>query len=166
MRTFDASDLRPAAVFLGWLLALEVVAGLLARVGALRPLVWVYVRATAALAELMGVPATVDGAGVRLPTRMLTIDMECTGVYLFAAYVALVFASRRTVMDRLIGITVGIPGLALANLIRLALVIQASEHIGESAFLFVHDYLFQVLFVAAVVAIWAAWASRSASHAA
>lgn len=121
--------------------------------------------ATGACANLTGVPATVVGNQVFLASRTLQIDPQCTGVSLAMLYAALVLAYPLGLRHKLIGLAVGLPALILTNMLRLTAVAQLSGPLDDEAFLFVHDYLFMIVMMGAVIAFWVAyleWARRSA----
>jgi exosortase/archaeosortase family protein len=120
---------------------------------------------TGTCSNLMGVPATVTGNEVRLPSRVLRIDVDCTGVSLMVIYAALVLAYPLNAKRKLIGLGVGLPALFMANALRLMAVAQSSERLGDRAFLFVHDYLFKIIMVGVVIAAWAFYLVSAKRHA-
>jgi exosortase/archaeosortase family protein len=71
-----------------------------------------------------------------------------------ALYVALVVAHPMSSRMRLIGLAVGLPAIALGNLLRLLGVAFASEHLSQPAFAFAHDFVFKVVMVLFIVALW------------
>ena len=119
-------------------------------------MVWT-AQAAAFLIRLVGISATVSSIQIFIPSRILEIDLECTAVSIVALYSALVIAYPHPVKSRLLALAVGIPVILVANLLRLVAVAVASEHLSPSAFYFAHDYLFKVLMVFVVVALWASW---------
>jgi exosortase/archaeosortase family protein len=139
---------------------------LLASRGVLDPVIEATANFTGACSTLTGVPASVAGNEVALPTRILRIDLDCTGASLMLVYAALVLAYPLSAKRKLVGLAIGLPIIVLANLLRLAAVTQLSGPLDDKAFLFVHDYLFEVAMVSVVIIAWGsylAWARRSAS---
>lgn len=109
-----------------------------------------------ALIAATGIPASQFGPRVYLPSRMLSINTECTGLYLIAAFAALVVSSRASVRNRVVGVVFGSLALLAGNLVRLVAVAHMSEKLAW-AFDFSHDLLFQIVMVVLVIATWAAW---------
>ena len=62
------------------------------------------------------------------------------------------------------GLAVGLPIIALANLLRLVAAAYASEHLNAATFTFTHDYLFKVGMILVVVALWASWLQMAGGH--
>jgi exosortase/archaeosortase family protein len=112
---------------------------------------------TARLVGLMGIPVTLNGIQLTLPRHILEIDIDCTAIQLAAVYVALVFARAASAKSRLVALGVGLPAIFVANQLRLLGVALASENLPESTFLFVHDYLFKVVMVLVIGALWLWW---------
>lgn len=134
--------------------------------GVLNPVIEATANFTGACSTLTGVPAAVAGNEVTLPTRILRIDLDCTGASLMLVYTALVLAYPLSIRRRLAGLAIGLPIIAIANLLRLAAVTQLSGPLGARQFRFVHDYLFEVAMVAVVIVLWGLYlvaARRSAS---
>ncbi len=150
------SGLRPAAVFIGVFALLEVAGAFLYLSGSLWPVMTATASVTGFLANATGVPATVAQAEIFMDMRILEINSECTGIYLYAAYIALLLASRRSWSHRIVGILAGVSALIVVNLFRLLLVVHISDKLPR-AMPFLHDYLFQVLLVVAVLAVWGYW---------
>lgn len=113
-----------------------------------------------------GLAPQVSGNRIALTTRILQIDLDCTGISLAAVFAALVLAYPLRWQTKVIGLVAGLPLLAAANLARLTAVAHLSERLGEEAFGFVHDYLFMVAMVAVVVGLWAAYLALARRYAA
>lgn len=114
-------------------------------------------RAAAAVIGATGIDATLGGKVIHLSTRSLSIDPPCTGVSLFAVFVALVLAYPVSWKMRALAILAGGPVLFVANITRLVGVAWASELLQGRSFYVVHDYLFEFGMVFVVLAMWAAW---------
>lgn len=133
--------------------------------GSLDPWLEWNARITGACSNIIGVPATVAGNEVFLATRILRIDFDCTGIPLMLVYAALVLAYPLRTKRKLIGMAVGLPVLALANMLRLITVAELSGPLDDGVFLFVHDYLFKVCMTAVVIALWAVYLVSARRHA-
>jgi exosortase/archaeosortase family protein len=133
--------------------------------GYLDPVHRITANLTGVCSNLTGVPASVAGNDIRLATRILRIDLDCTGIALMLIYVALVFAYPLSVKRKLVGLAVGLPVIAGANLVRLTAVAQLSGRLGDREFLFVHDYLFKVLMMAVVIVLWGVYLTSAKRHA-
>lgn len=147
--------LHLAAAFLGVLIALETMAAMAFNAPVVKSLGGLTATATGALANLTGVPAAVFGQDVFLPTRVLSVNTECTGLFLLLAFVALVLCSPAAPWSKLRGLLVGGPVILGANMVRLLLVVHISGNDG-AAFGILHDYLFQAGMLLVVLAVWGA----------
>jgi exosortase/archaeosortase family protein len=107
---------------------------------------------------LIGITATRSGTRILLPSRVLSVDLACTAVFIVALYAALVLAYPVSARNRLLGIAVGVPIILFTNIVRIVAAAEVSET-APSAFQFFHDYMFQVGMVLVTVAIWVAWLS-------
>lgn len=131
--------------------------------GVLDPILKVTADLTGVLSNLTGVDATVTGYDVLLATRILRIDLDCTGISLVLVYASLVLAYPLGIKRKSIGLVAGIPVIAAANMARLVAVAQLSGPLSDEGFVFVHDYLFKIAMVAVVLVLWViylAWARR------
>jgi len=122
-------------------------------------------RLTGACANATGVAATVAGNDVILATRALRIDPDCTGITLVMIYAALVLAYPLNWKRKVLGLSLGVPVILVANLARLLGVAQLSGLLSDRPFLFVHDYLFKIVMMAVVIAAWAVYLSAARRHA-
>jgi archaeosortase B (VPXXXP-CTERM-specific) len=152
-----------AVAFVALTLGFESVLLALNGAGALTPLIEATAHASGVLIALSGVPVTVLGDEVFLSQRILLINLECTGVYIMAAYAALVIVWPAGWRAKAVGIAVGLPAITIANVVRLVLVAQVAERLPGS-FDLLHDYLFQVALVMIAAAVWVVWISRVRSH--
>lgn len=118
------------------------------------------VAATAgALSRIVGIDATVDGNIIRLQSRNLAVDPECTAVDLLAIFAALVLAYPLRWTRKLFALATGGIVIELVNIGRLVGVAWASETLGDNQFHVLHDYLFEFGMVFLVMMIWAVWLS-------
>src|SRR4029077_47102 len=123
-------------------------------------------RATALLvvgsARLVGISARADsGASGAFDDRgfRFVIADGCTGLSLVLIYVAAVLAFPATSRQRLSGLRVGVPVLFGLNLFRLVFLGWVGAR-NRSLFETLHLVWFQLFFIAAVGAMWFAWAWR------
>jgi len=127
------------------------------------------IKATTVLAgnaiAFVGIPATVSGNQITLSNHVLEIVPDCTGISLAALYASLVVAYPLSWRTRLVALAVGMPVIAVANLLRLLAVALASEYLSAQAFDFAHDYLFMGTMVLLVVALWVAWLQMAKTRA-
>lgn len=160
MRTFAARRGSLVAVTLVFVLVFTVFESAIWAVesaGGLLALMDLTTRAAGLLIGWVGIHATLSGNQIFLATRVLEIDVDCTAISIAALYAALVIAYPLSIRTRLLALAVGVPVIAVVNLLRLVAVAVASEHLNPVAFSFAHDYLFKVAMVLVVVALWASW---------
>lgn len=116
-------------------------------------------RTAGALDRSLGLPATVQGSMIHLPSRTLAVDPECTAVTLLVVYASLVLAYPLPWRTRLAALLAGAALLQVANVGRLVGVSYASELLPDRQFFMVHDYLFEVGMVFVVLIMWVVWLS-------
>lgn len=133
--------------------------------GFLDPLMMATAAGAAGLVRLVGLPVTLAGRQLLLASRTLQIDLDCTAITIGALYAALVVAYPLSARTRLLALAVGLPTIALANMMRLLGVAAASEYLSPGVFLFLHDYLFKVAMILVVMGLWAAWLQIARGHA-
>ncbi|MBI5231828.1 MAG: archaeosortase/exosortase family protein [Coriobacteriales bacterium] len=148
--------LRSAATFLVLALLFEVAVTLAIPPVAKVALCSATSSAAGSLIQVTGVPVSVFGSDVFLPSRKLAIDLECTAVYLIGVFAALTLAYPASWRQRVIGIAFGVPLVIVGNLLRLVVVARVSES-WPAAFDFTHDLLFQISLVLWVLGTWGAW---------
>ena len=127
-------------------------AGLL---GYLEPLMNFTAEVAGWLIDLIGIPTIVVGNQIYIASRILQIDIDCTALAITALYTAFVIAYPLGARIRALALLLGIPVIAIANQLRLIGVAVASEQLSQSTFVFVHDYLFKIVMIFVVVALWA-----------
>jgi exosortase/archaeosortase family protein len=164
-RGFVSYDARRAALwFFGLFVGLELLAALASAYHLIDWALPITASLTSALANATGVRASAFGPDVFLASRILNINVECTGVYLMAAVAALVIATPASWRSRSAGVLLGIAAVVAANMVRLVI----TAHIaGASQFVFgvMHDYLFQVALLFVVFGVWSVWRGGYARHA-
>lgn len=162
----DRTLIRVAVTFFVVYAVLQTAIWYLAQEGLLQPLATMTADITGACTRATGIAASVSGTEITLSTRILRIDLDCTGVSIAIMYAALVLAYPLSLKHRLVGLALGVPLLFTANMLRLLAVAQLSELLGDRAFLFAHDYLFKIAMIAAVIGLWGAYLAWARRHAA
>ena len=161
----DVALVRIVAVFVAVVALFEIAGWFLTRAGYFDPVCKATASITGALSNLTGVTATVSGIDIFLAARTLRIDVDCTGVSLLMVYAALVIAYPMNLKRKAIGLAIGIPVILIANLARLVAVAQLAGPLGDRAFFFTHDYLFQVIMLGVVILLWGLYLSLARMHA-
>jgi len=147
---------RPAAIAVQLVaanFALQAAVVVLSTRGALVGVVRETAQLTHALFALTGVPATLVGNRLYLDTVVLTINEDCSGLFVLAGYAALVVSYPSGVRSMARALGLGIPALIAANLSRLLVVGQVSAR-APWAFDMVHDVLFRVVMVLVALLLW------------
>jgi exosortase/archaeosortase family protein len=154
-----------ATIFILVFLVFEAAIWAAALSGRLDWLMYANARAATALIRGVGIPATLSGNQIFLATRTLRIDLDCTALPIAALYSALVIAYPLPIRSRLLALGIGLPVIAIANLLRLLGVAVASEYMSPQVFVFAHEYLFKIAMVFVVVALWAVWLQMARGNA-
>jgi exosortase/archaeosortase family protein len=126
---------------------------------AVRPVEEATAWATHWLLSALGVESDASASYVRLSQGILSMTRSCTGAFSVAVYAGLVLATSAPWKDRGAAILLGVPTLLILNLGRLlgaGLVLESLPR----AFGPLHDYVFQVVMVLAVLALWFVWLQR------
>jgi archaeosortase B (VPXXXP-CTERM-specific) len=122
----------------------------------------VHATATAAVLRGFGIDAQAHATSIVMPQGILEIVAECTGIYVLILFAAGVLAFPAEAATRLRGLALGVPcivGLNFVRLLSLGMVMRF-----RAAWLpWFHEYLWQVLFVGLVAALYAVWVARSGS---
>lgn len=161
----DASLVKVAVLFFLLFAAFQTVAWMLSYRGILDPALEATAEMAGVCSSLTGIPATVSGNEIFLTSRILRIDLDCTGLSIAMVYSALVLAYPLSFKRKMIGLGIGLPALFLVNMARLTAVAQLSGRLGDDLFLFVHDYLFKIGMVAAVIGLWGLYLASARRHA-
>jgi archaeosortase B (VPXXXP-CTERM-specific) len=119
---------------------------------------------TTELLHLLGAEPARHGTLVSLQGGSLDVVSECSGIYVAILFAAAVVAFPTTWAARWRGLGFGLPLLFAVNLLRLVTLGLVLEH--RAALLpWVHEYLWQVLFVLAVALLYLVWIERIVPHA-
>lgn len=115
------------------------------------------------LAQLAGSGAqVVDGRFINLPGTRLEINHECTGIFVFFVLASFIAAYPARLSAKAIGLIVGIVGLSLINVIRIATLVRLAEFY-PGAFAYFHEYVWQGAFLMLVTLYsmsWVEWTRR------
>ena len=125
----------------------------------LYPLQVVAASQAAMLLHLMGYHLVHQGTGIILENGFrFYIIADCTGWKSMLFLFAMVFAVPGIALKkRLLGLAVGIPLIWLANLGRITGVVASQGIWGTQAAMLLHNTVFQLGMIAAVLIIWIAW---------
>lgn len=113
------------------------------------------------LAHLAGSAATVvNGNYISAAGMTLNINHECTGVFVLFVLVSFIGAYPSRLTTKLIGIAIGILGLTLINVIRIATLVRIVEFYPD-AFVYFHEYIWQGAFLMLVTLYAITWVEWS-----
>jgi exosortase/archaeosortase family protein len=116
---------------------------------------------TQGVGAILGIPISSNGDILTVNGFAMRIITQCTAVdYLVIIAAAMLLYTRHRLAYRLIGVTVAIPLILLANAGRLLMTGIIGAY-SPSAFEFVHDYLWVVGFALLVFALWSLWVNGS-----
>jgi archaeosortase B (VPXXXP-CTERM-specific) len=120
--------------------------------------VQVVIASSAALgARLLGSAARADGAFISIQDyAAISINHECTGIFVLVIYTAFLLAYPATWLQRLAGIGVGVVILEAINVLRLSLLTVIAAR-WPSLFDYFHEYVWQGIFVAMLALLVAIW---------
>ncbi|HOJ34017.1 MAG TPA: archaeosortase/exosortase family protein [Candidatus Hydrogenedentes bacterium] len=92
------------------------------------------------------------------PPFVFSIAPECGAVEVFAIFIAGVLALPYPMKKRFLGIVLGVPLLYIINIFRLSILGYIGvRYSNPEMFRFVHEYLWQGLYVVFAAALWLAW---------
>ena len=112
------------------------------------------------LAGLSGSRATVHGDEISVGALLVHINFECTGVYVLLILFVFLLAYPATWRDRLFGAGIGLVALQLLNIFRIAVLVRVAE-LQPPLFDYMHEYVWQGLFLVLTVAFAMTWVERS-----
>lgn len=113
----------------------------------------------------LGIPATLEGTLVHLQNHTLQISIDCTGITIASLYAAVIIAYPLSLRTRGLALVVGLPVIAIANIVRLIGVALTSQYLSAEVFQFAHDYFFKVFMLLVVIGLWIAWLQFARVHA-
>ena len=110
-------------------------------------------------ARWSGGEARARGDDILIKTMVMTVNHECTGIFVCVLFASFVLAYPASWSSRLIGMSVGIPLFFTVNVFRLAMLARIVE-VYPSAFFYLHEYVWQGIFMLFVLVGSIAWAER------
>jgi exosortase/archaeosortase family protein len=120
-------------------------------------------RAIAALsadaARYTGGDAHAQGDDIVVKTMVMTVNHECTGIFVCVLFASFVLAYPASWLARLAGFGIGIPLFFSVNVLRLAMLARIVE-VYPGAFFYFHEYVWQGIFMLFVLIGSIAWAER------
>lgn len=120
-----------------------------------RGIAWV----TYKLMRAVGTPVSLDGVTVRVPNFGVLIRNNCNAAYEMGLYAAATLAYPAPASRRTTGILFAVVVLYVVNLIRV-LSLLYTGYLIPGFFEAVHVYVWQVLFLIVVAALWLSWIGR------
>ena len=145
--------------FFAYLLLLSVVFWLFSLHEHLGPVQRSIAGLSAALERLAGGHAVAAQEDIVVQTMTMTIDHECTGIFVYMLFIAFVLAYPAPWVGRLSGLAIGIPLIFAVNVLRLATLARVVE-IYPQAYFYLHEYVWQGIFTVFVLVGAIAWAER------
>jgi exosortase/archaeosortase family protein len=112
------------------------------------------------LALLTGGNGHAVGDQISVGGLSIDINYECTGVYVALILVVFLFAYPAPWPVRLIGAAIGIAGLTVVNVLRIAVLVRIAE-LAPDLFSYFHEYVWQGVFLVLVIAYAMAWVERT-----
>lgn len=120
------------------------------------PVTRAYAALGAALLQMLGANARASGDLVVSPAFGIHVSAGCDALEPMALFVAGMLAYPLPWRRRLAGIGLGLPILALLNVIRVTSLYAAGVH-WPAAFEVLHKDLWQLLFLLCTVGLWVGW---------
>jgi len=112
------------------------------------------------LAGLTGSRATNAGDKIQVNALLIDINFECTGVYVMLILCVFLLAYPATWRARATGAAIGITALTLLNVFRIAVLVRVAE-VQPGLFDYLHEYVWQGLFLVLTVAYAMSWVEHS-----
>jgi exosortase/archaeosortase family protein len=116
--------------------------------------------ASAWLATASGGRAAVRGDQVESGGLLVHINFECTGAYVVLILFVFLLAYPATWRTRLAGATIGVVALTALNIFRIAVLVRIAE-LRPDLFSYLHEYVWQGLFLVLTIAYAMAWVERT-----
>ena len=112
------------------------------------------------LAGLTGSRATVHADEISVGALLVHINFECTGVYVLLILFVFLLAYPASWRNRLLGGAIGLVALQILNIVRIAVLVRVAE-VAPPLFDYMHEYVWQGLFLVLTVAYAMTWVERS-----
>ena len=103
--------------------------------------------------------AVAKGQDIAVSDLIMTVNHECTGVFVIMLFSSFVLAYPASWRARLIGLGVGIPLFFAVNVFRLATLARIVE-VYPGAFFYLHEYVWQGILTVVVLVGAIAWAEK------
>ena len=113
--------------------------------------------AAASLARVIDRDVSREGTVIGGGSRSLVVSLECTALYAKALFCAGVIAFPARWRQRAFGLIIGVAGVAVLNIFRIAGLVLIARH-ASSLFHFAHLVLMQWFLISCVAPLWLAWA--------
>jgi exosortase H (IPTLxxWG-CTERM-specific) len=120
-----------------------------------RGIAWV----TYKVMRAFGTPVSLDGVTVRVPNFGVLIRNNCNAAYEMGLYAAATLAYPAPASRRTTGILAAVVVLYVVNLIRVMSLLYLG-YLLPGFFEAAHVYVWQVLFLVVVAALWLSWIGR------
>ena len=114
------------------------------------------VKLTGSVISASGLHVVQDGVHMYLNKSHWIMTPECTALSALIVFMSFVLVYPASVKSKGMAITLGMPFLIIANVLRLLTLAWASELAFNFASLF-HDYVWQVAFLILIVLMWLIW---------
>ncbi|HXJ80392.1 MAG TPA: exosortase H [Candidatus Methylomirabilis sp.] len=120
-----------------------------------RGIAWI----TYKLMRAFGTPVSLNGVTLSVPNFSVLIRNNCNAAYEMGLYTAATLAYPAPLIRRTSGILFAVVVLYVVNLIRVMSLVYMG-YLFPGFFDAAHVYVWQVLFLVAVAALWLSWISR------
>jgi exosortase/archaeosortase family protein len=116
--------------------------------------------ATSAVLNVLGNHTAVQGTDIVSSKFGISVVTACTGLFVTGLFLAAVAAFPASWRARLAGAGIGLAGLFVLNVVRLASLYYVGLY-WPSALDLIHQLVWQSLVIAFAVALWLLWAGRA-----
>jgi exosortase/archaeosortase family protein len=151
---------RFAARFFAFLVLASVLAWAVALPDQLGPVQRALAGSATWLAGLTGSAAKVLADKITVGSLVIDINYECTGVYVLLILCVFLLAYPASWRARIAGAAIGIAALTLLNIFRIAVLVRVAET-EPALFDYLHEYVWQGLFLVLTVAYAMSWVERT-----
>jgi len=112
------------------------------------------------LATLTGSAAVANGDQIQVSGLAMDINYECTGVYVLLILCVFLLAYPASWRARAAGAALGVVSLTALNVLRIAVLVRVAE-LQPALFDYLHEYVWQGLFLVLTVAYAMTWVEHS-----
>lgn len=156
--------MRTGLLFCSVAITLSILVHLIARAEYLFFFNILTTKASAALIEFSGLQVQTHDNIIRLANALWIVDTECTAVNLLVIFASFILVYPAPFSAKAAGILVGVPLIFIANVSRL-FIMAWMDALMPSAFIYLHDYFWQVAFLILVAFMWLYWIDKVANRA-